>query len=217
MHFPAEQKKHFPAEECTFLQKKGGHMAGNRRKLQEGFRAQESRALVNFHKMYVMSWLLIPLECFYSAPNMTGRRFHRTAEAIPRQPWKSKSPFAYRCMKISIKRGTRGARARYDVALPPFISVVRSPGRPVTLVTDLCMFVKWMPTKKAPKPKTMKATKKWLKSDSEGVGPEVTQKRLESDLFRHSESFLSHFGAEPLESLLSPFFVTSIVFGFRAF
>ena len=46
MHFPA-------AEECTFLQKNavlGGQMAGNRRKLQEGFRAEESRALANFHK-----------------------------------------------------------------------------------------------------------------------------------------------------------------------
>ena len=45
---------HFPAEKCTFLQKNavfGGHMARNRRKLQEGFRAQESRTLANFHKM----------------------------------------------------------------------------------------------------------------------------------------------------------------------
>ena len=58
---------------------------------------------------------------------MTGRRFHRTTEAIPRRPWKSTSPFASRPMKINIKRGTRGVRARYDVALPPFISIVRSP------------------------------------------------------------------------------------------
>ena len=52
---------HFPAEKCIFLQKNalsctkmrfsGGHMAGNRRKLQEGFRAQESRTLANFHKI----------------------------------------------------------------------------------------------------------------------------------------------------------------------
>ena len=45
---------HFPAEKCTFLQKNavfGGHMAGNRRKLQEGFRAQESRTLATFHKI----------------------------------------------------------------------------------------------------------------------------------------------------------------------
>ena len=46
-----------------------------------------------------------------SAPNMTGRRFHRTTEAIPCRPWKSKSPFASRPMKISIKKGdARGAR-----------------------------------------------------------------------------------------------------------
>ena len=40
------RKMHFPSEKCTFG---GGHMAGNRRKLQEGFRAQESRTLANFH------------------------------------------------------------------------------------------------------------------------------------------------------------------------
>ena len=39
-------------------------------------------------------------------------------------------------MKISIEKGTRGVRARYDAALPPFISFVRSPGRPVILVSD---------------------------------------------------------------------------------
>ena len=39
---------------------------------------------------------------------MTGRRFHRTTEAIPRRPWKSKSPFASRPMKININRATRG-------------------------------------------------------------------------------------------------------------
>ena len=45
------------AEKCTFLQKNavfgggGGHMAGNRRKSREGFGAQESRTLVNLHKI----------------------------------------------------------------------------------------------------------------------------------------------------------------------
>ena len=44
---------HFPEEKCGLLQKmqfSGGHMAGNRRKSQEVFRAQESRTLANFHK-----------------------------------------------------------------------------------------------------------------------------------------------------------------------
>ena len=54
---------HFPVEKCSFLQKNalscrkmlfffggGGHTAGNRRKLQEGFRAQESRTLTNLNK-----------------------------------------------------------------------------------------------------------------------------------------------------------------------
>ena len=58
MRFPTEkctflQKNAFPAEKCIFLQKNalfGGHVAGNRRNLQEGFRAQESRTLANFHK-----------------------------------------------------------------------------------------------------------------------------------------------------------------------
>ena len=53
MHIPC-RKMRFPAEECSFLQKNavlgGGHMAGNLRKSQEGFRAQESRTLANFHK-----------------------------------------------------------------------------------------------------------------------------------------------------------------------
>ena len=35
---------------------------------------------------------------------MTGRRFHRTTEAIPRRPWKAKSPFASRPIQIGIKR-----------------------------------------------------------------------------------------------------------------
>ena len=46
MHFSAEKK-------CLLLQKNavfGGHVARNCRKLQEGFRAQESRTLGNFHK-----------------------------------------------------------------------------------------------------------------------------------------------------------------------
>ena len=58
MHFPTEectflQTNAFPSEECTFLQKNmvfGGHAARNCRTLQEGFKAQESRTLANFHK-----------------------------------------------------------------------------------------------------------------------------------------------------------------------
>ena len=46
-------KTPFPSEKCTFLQKNvafGGHIAGNRKKSQDGFRAQESRTLANFYK-----------------------------------------------------------------------------------------------------------------------------------------------------------------------
>ena len=70
----------------------------------------------------------------FSTPNMTGRRFHRITEVIPRRPWKSKSPFASRPIKISINKGTRGLHARYDRVLPPFIHIVGSPGRPVHFV-----------------------------------------------------------------------------------
>ena len=76
----------------------------------------------------------------FSTPNMTGRRFHRTTEAIPRRPWKAKSPFASRPMKINIKEGTQGVRARYDAVLPPFISFVRSPSCPVFLVPEILHF-----------------------------------------------------------------------------
>ena len=49
---------HFPAPPKYALSRKnlngfrGGYMAGNRRRLQEGFRAQESRTLANFHKIH---------------------------------------------------------------------------------------------------------------------------------------------------------------------
>ena len=59
----------FPTEKCTFLQKnafscrknanscrKMRFLAGSRRKLQEGFRAQESRTLANFHKQ-ISVWI----------------------------------------------------------------------------------------------------------------------------------------------------------------
>ena len=61
------RKMHFPAEKCAFLQKNavfgGWHMAGNRRKLQEGFRAQESRTLANFHKNSPLTNLSAPQRC----------------------------------------------------------------------------------------------------------------------------------------------------------
>ena len=49
----SSRKMRFPAEKCTFLEKNaafGEPMAGNCRKLQDGFRAQESRTLANFYK-----------------------------------------------------------------------------------------------------------------------------------------------------------------------
>ena len=43
-----------------------------------------------------------------STPDVTGRRFHRATEAIPRGPWKAKNPFASRPLKTSIKRVREG-------------------------------------------------------------------------------------------------------------
>ena len=63
MGFPAEkysfvqkmrlhrEKMPFPAEKYTFLQKNAVFGMAHGRKPQEGFRAQESRALANFHKI----------------------------------------------------------------------------------------------------------------------------------------------------------------------
>ena len=64
MGFP-EGKMHFPAAKCTFLEKNalscrkmqlsgGGHRPGSCRKLQEGFKIQESRTLPNFQKTRVL-------------------------------------------------------------------------------------------------------------------------------------------------------------------
>ena len=70
-----------------------------------------------------------------STPNMTGRGFHRTTEVIPRRPWKSKSPFASRPIKISKTTRTQG-RARgttrhflqaFPSYGPPVVQSYRSP------------------------------------------------------------------------------------------
>ena len=67
---------------------------------------------------------------------MTGRLFHRTTEVIPRRPWKAKSTFASRPIKMSIKKGTRRVRTRYEKVLLAFISFVQCPGRPVIPVPE---------------------------------------------------------------------------------
>ena len=73
------------------------------------------------------------LDAYQSTPNMTGRRFHRTMEMIPARPWQSKSPSVSTPIKQSTKQGNARVRARYGAELPPFISTVRCPGRPVIL------------------------------------------------------------------------------------
>ena len=64
-------------------------------------------------------------------PNMTGRGLHRTMEVPLARPWQSKTFFVSNPMKINTNKGMRGARARCDAILPPNISIVRHPGRPV--------------------------------------------------------------------------------------
>ena len=58
---------------------------------------------------------------------MTGRRFRRTTEAIPRRPWKSTSAFASRPIEISKNTGTQRARARYDLYGPLVVQSYWSP------------------------------------------------------------------------------------------
>ena len=87
-----------------------------------------------------MTWVVY-LGWGHSAPNMTGQKFHRTAEVIPRRPWKSKSPFVSKPIKTSITRGRKGREhevRRGSTVLLPFISIVSSLGRPVVLAPESC-------------------------------------------------------------------------------
>ena len=75
-----------------------------------------------------------------STPNMTGPRFHRTTEAMPRCPWKSNSsnPFVSNPIK-QVKQGdTRGAsEVRHSTSsIHLIISIVWSPGPPVISVPE---------------------------------------------------------------------------------
>ena len=70
----------------------------------------------------------------YSTPNMTGWRFHRTTEAMPRDPWKAQSPFASRPIKTSLKKDTRGASTTPSLTLC-FAPVVQSYGSMTTVVS----------------------------------------------------------------------------------
>ena len=74
--------------------------------------------------------------CVVSAPNMTGRGFHRTPEAIPCRPWKSERPFASTTRPFKICKNT-ATQGRNDAILPSFISIVRSPRRPIVSVPNL--------------------------------------------------------------------------------
>ena len=69
---------------------------------------------------------------------MTGRRFHRTMEMIsaPPPPGSLKALLFPPLLNKVENKGTQGVRARYDTELPPIISIVRHPGRPVILGTD---------------------------------------------------------------------------------
>ena len=60
-------------------------------------------------------------------------------EAIKRRFWNSKSPLLpnlYQVSGTSISKGIEGENTRHSVALPPFISIVFSPGRPVLSVPE---------------------------------------------------------------------------------
>ena len=74
-----------------------------------------------------------------STPNMIGRRFDRTMEMIPRLPHGSLKALLFPPLKNNVEnKESQGVRARYGAELPPFIAIVRSPGRRVTLGMDSC-------------------------------------------------------------------------------
>ena len=71
--------------------------------------------------IFMVTWHLLLLLQEHSTPNMTGQKFHRATDMIPRRPWKPKSPFASTPTKINRSTGTQRVRARCDAVLPPFI------------------------------------------------------------------------------------------------
>ena len=67
-----------------------------------------------------------------STRNMPGRRVHCTMEGSPPAPGSLKRSLFPKPYESKHKnKGMRGVRARYDAVLPPNISIVRHPGRPV--------------------------------------------------------------------------------------
>ena len=49
-----------------------------------------------FGPLWILSGILyVKFLAAMSTPNMTGRRIHRTMDAIPRRPWKSQSPICF--------------------------------------------------------------------------------------------------------------------------
>ena len=77
-------------------------------------------------------------------PNMTGRRFHRAMDIIPPAPGSLKGLLFPPLLNKVQNKGMQGVQARSCAELPPFISIVRHPGRPVILgMEKLC----WPPEK----------------------------------------------------------------------
>ena len=54
-------------------------------------------------------------------------------EMIPPSPGSVKALLFPHLLNKVQNKGTQGVRSRYDAELPPFISTVQHPGRPVTL------------------------------------------------------------------------------------
>ena len=79
-------------------------------------------------------WVLVAILGQCSTPSMTGRRFHRTMEVIPRRPWKSKSPFASRPITICPDTITEIIRFRFlrckNYVTAPEINSPRGPKLP---------------------------------------------------------------------------------------
>ena len=153
----------------------------------------------------------------------------------PTSPLKSKSPFVTRPIKTSINKGTQGARARYNVAIPPLISIVWPPDHPVISVPAFfcqsfstssefgdCLFCRWPRLVQA-----MKACNPGCQHRSTDLSRLRLSKCLHSLFLFISLEECSHFGfsrminsvekREASNHLLSPLFPTSQSLLFIAF
>ena len=80
-----------------------------------------------------INWCADNFKCAFLDTKNDRRRLHCIMDMIPALPWKSKTLQFPPLLNEVQNKGTQGVRARYDAELPPSISIVRHPGRPIIL------------------------------------------------------------------------------------